>query len=109
MSRTEDLINDLDSSVLGPVFSNVLVLAFNNGYKTIYHHDPDGVNKLNSMIRNGGLPLGFIKAVEIKGGWKFLSQPLPEFRGNERMEVRKFLEEYSIMLNKKLLFGDKGT
>lgn len=109
MSRTEDLINDLDSSVMGPIFSNVLVLAFNNEYKTIYHHDPDGVNKLNSMIHDGGLPLGFIKAVEIKGGWKFLSHPLPEFRGNERMEVRKFLEEYSIMLNKKLLFGDKGT
>jgi hypothetical protein len=109
MTQAEDLIHDLDSFVIGRVFCNILVVAFKNEYKTIYHHDPEGVKKLTTMIHDGGLPIGFVKAVEINGGWKFLSQPLPEFKGKEHREVKKFLEEYGIMLNKKLLFGTKGT
>jgi len=109
MNRAEELIQDLDSLVIGRVFCTILVVAFTNEYRTIYHHDPDGVSTLAAMIHDGGLPIGFVKAVEINGGWKFLSQPLPEFKGTERREVKKFLEEYGIMLNKKLLFGTQGT
>jgi len=109
MTQAEELIHDLDTLVIGRVFCTILVVAFKNEYKTIYHHDPDGVNKLTAMIHEGGLPIGFVKAVEINGGWKFLSQPLPEFKGIEHREVKKFLEEYGIMLNKKLLFGTRGT
>ncbi len=96
MIQAEELIHDLDSLVIGRVFCTILVVAFKNEYKTIYHHDPDGVSKLTVMMHNGGLPIGFVKAVEINGGWKFLSQPLPEFKGNEHREVKKFLKNMAL-------------
>jgi hypothetical protein len=86
MTRTTvDVINDLDSAVpdrdaVYTMAQTALVVGFEQECRMLFHDDPDRLKKLNSMVQNGGTPLGLIKATKIGNNVNFLSRPLIEFK-----------------------------
>lgn len=113
MTRTTvDIINDLDDAatdqdLLDCMTQTGLVVGFKHECRIVFHGQPDRLDKLNTLVRDWGLPLGFIKIIKIGKDVEFLSKPLIEFKNNP--ETKKILTELCTGLGKTLAFGDKWT
>lgn len=86
MTRTTvEVISDLDRAVPqrgadNPRAQTALVVGFEQECRMLFQDDPDRLKKLNSMVQNGGTPLGLIKATKTGNEVNFLSRPLIEFK-----------------------------
>jgi len=113
MTRTTvDVINDLDKTVSDHDLSGyrtqtALVVGFEHECKIVFRGQPDRLDKLNTMVRDGGIPLGFIKVTRMGKDVAFLSKPLIEFKNNP--ETQKILTALCNGLGKTLAFGDRHT
>jgi hypothetical protein len=107
---TEEVIRDLDYAVdendaFCDFTQTALVVGFEQECTMIFHGDPDRQNKLNDMVRNGGIPLGLIKVARIGDDIQYLTEPLIEFRGNP--ETQKLLTELCNIMGRQLALGNK--
>jgi hypothetical protein len=81
MTRTtKDLIDDLDAAVTGQGVSGdrtqtALVVGFDLECRMIFQDESDRLQKLNTLVSNGGIPLGFIKVVRVGDDLQFFSRP----------------------------------
>jgi hypothetical protein len=113
MTRTtEEIIDELDSAVtdedaLCDVSKTALVVRFEHECKMILHGDPDRLDKLNTMIENGGESIGFIKVAQKGPKVKVVSIPLVEFIDDDPVNV--VLNELCEVLEKGLTSGNKET
>ena len=86
MTRTtSEVINDLDNAVTDKdlffdMVQTVLVVGFEHECRMVYRDEPDRLEKLNTMVKSGGTPVGFIKATRSGNDVNFLSRPLAEFK-----------------------------
>lgn len=112
MTRTtSDLIHELDNAVsekdtLYGKTQTALVVGFNLECKMIFHDESDRLQKLNTMVKDGGIPLGFIKVVKIENNFEFLSKPLTGFEKNEK--IQRILNEVCTIIGKTEPFRDPG-
>jgi hypothetical protein len=112
MTRTtNDLINELDNAVtdqdtLCGMTQTALVVGFNLECKMIFHDESDRLQKLNTMVQDGGIPLGFIKVVKIGNDFEFLSKPLTGFEKNEK--IQRILNEVCTIIGKTDTFRNAG-
>jgi microsomal dipeptidase-like Zn-dependent dipeptidase len=112
MTRTtDDLINELDTAVtdqdtLCGMTQTALVVGFNLECKMIFHNESDRLQKLTTMVQDGGKPLGFIKVVKIGNDFQFLSKPLTGFEKNEK--IKRILTELCTIVGKTMAFRDAG-
>jgi hypothetical protein len=107
--NTEEVIDELDSAVkdedaLCDVSKTALVVRFEHECKMILHGDPDRLDKLNTMIENGGESIGFIKVAQKGTKVKVLSIPLVEFIDDDK--VNAVLNELCEVLEKGLTTSD---
>jgi hypothetical protein len=71
MTRTtEGVVKRLDCAVddndaICDFTQTSLVVGFKHKYEKIFHGDPGRHNKLNDIVRYGGIPLGLIKVAKI--------------------------------------------
>jgi hypothetical protein len=113
MTRTtEEVIDELDSAVtdedaLCDLSKTALVVRFEHDCKMILHGDPDRLDKLNTMIENGGESIGFIKVAQKGPIVKVVSIPLVEFIDDDNVNV--VLNELCEVLEKGLTTDVKET
>jgi hypothetical protein len=75
---TIDLIEELNRESQGAVHC-VLVVGFQNTTLFVYDSDDNPLQNLNSMIQQGGEPVGFIRVIGEPGTLKLESRPLHEY------------------------------
>jgi len=102
---TGDIINDLDNALTNQDLlcdrtQTALVVGFEHQCKMVYHGQPDRLDKLNTLVRNGGIPLGFIKVNKTGKDVEFFSRPLSEFKNDP--EIQKILTRLCNGLGKAL-------
>ena len=113
MTRTTgDIINDLDNAIsdqdlLCDKSQIVLVVGFENECKMVFHGEDDRLTKLNTMVKGGGIPLGFIKATKIGKEVSFLSRPLIEFKDDPA--AADLLSRLCIRLGNQVVCKEKGN
>ncbi|MHB8052552.1 MAG: hypothetical protein ACYDEZ_04585 [Methanoregula sp.] len=113
MTRTtKDLINELDNAVSdqeasGNITQTALVVGFDLECKMIFHDESDRLNKLNTMVQDGGIPLGFIKVAKIGNELQFFSKPLIGFKKNPK--IQRILKELCTTVGKTMTTGDEET
>lgn len=97
MTRTTtDIITDLENAVTDRdlLYDNAqtaLIVGFENECKMVFHDEPDRLKKLNILVKDGGIPLGFIKITKVGNDVNFLSRPLIEFKDDPATAI--FLSE----------------
>jgi hypothetical protein len=112
MTRTtSDLINELDSAVTDQEASSgmtqtALVVGFNLECKMIFQNESNRLEKLNTMVQDGGKPLGFIKFVKTGNDFQCLSKPLTGFEKNEK--IQRILSELCTIVGKTMASEDAG-
>jgi hypothetical protein len=112
MTRTTgDVINELDNAVterdlLFDMAQTALVVGFEHECRMVYHNDPDRLKKLNTMVKDGGTPLGLIKITKVGDDVNFLSRPLVEFKDDPATAT--LLTRLCTGLGKMVACGNKG-
>jgi hypothetical protein len=113
MTRTiKDLIKELDNAVTDQeVSSNIaqtaLVVGFDLECKMIFYDESDRLNKLNTMVQDGGVSLGFIRVAKIWNELQFFSKPLTGFEKNPK--IQRILTELCTLVGKTMTSGDEET
>ena len=109
---TKDLINELDNAVTdqeaaGNSTQTALVIGFDLECKMIFYDESDRLNKLNTLVREGGVPLGFIKVARVGDDVQFFSRPLKGLEKNPK--IRRILTEFCTLAGKTMTSGIEGT
>ncbi len=93
MKRTiRELIAELRAEAAKAAFATLLVYFQNEKERRLINSSqPDAEQALKAMLLEGGVPIGFIRAVNQNKDWAFSTRVLPEFEENE--EARKVLSE----------------
>ncbi len=113
MTRTTaDVIHDLDKTAAdhdqsGFMTQTGLVVGFEHECRIVFRGQPDRLATLNTMVLDGGIPLGFIKVTRMGKDVEFLSKPLIEFQNNP--ETQKILTALCNGLGKTLAFDNRHT
>jgi hypothetical protein len=109
---TKDLITELDKAVTDQEVSahmtqTALVVGFDLECKMIFHNESNRLDKLNTMVKKGGVPLGFIKVAKIGDDVQFFSKPLSGFEKNPK--TQRILTELCTLAGKTMACGDQET
>lgn len=109
---TKDLINELDNAVTdqeaaGNSTQTALVIGFDLECKMIFYDESDRLNKLNTLVREGGVPLGLIKVARVGDDVQFFSRPLKGLEKNPK--IRRILTEFCTLAGKTMTSGIEGT
>lgn len=113
MSRTtRDLIQELDNAVTDEEASEhstqtALVIGFDLECKMIFYDEPDRLDKLNAMVREGGIPLGLIKVAKIGDDLEFFSRPLNGYEKNPK--IQRILSEVCTSAGMAVVSGQHGA
>lgn len=111
MTRTVgDVIKDLDTSITGQDLlrdktQTALVVGFEHECKMVYHGQPDRLDTLIAMVRNGGIPLGIIKVTQCGVNVEIYSRPLIEFQNDP--EIQKILTRVCTGMGNALAMGNQ--
>jgi len=113
MTRTtKDLIRELDNSVTDDELSEhhtqtALVIGFDLECRMIFYDEPDRLDKLNTMIREGGVPLGLIKVAKIGDDVEFFSRPLSGYEKNRK--IQRILSDVCTTAGMVVISGHHGS
>jgi len=113
MTRTtSEVIDDLDNAgddqdTRYDQVAIALVVGFEHGCKLIFHGDPDRLPQLNTMVRDGGKPIGLVKFIKMGKEIRFLSKTLIEYKDDP--EVAGFLTTFCTIMGKQIASGSKGS
>ena len=111
MTRTtRNLIDELDAAVTGQGAScdrahTALVVGFDLECRMIFQDESDRLQKLNTLVSNGGIPLGFIKVIKVGDDLQFFSRPLTGFEKNPK--ILRILNELCTMVGKMMASGEE--
>jgi hypothetical protein len=73
----------------------------------IFYDESDRLNKLNTMVQDGGVSLGFIRVAKIWNELQFFSKPLTGFEKNPK--IQGILTELCTLVGKTMTLGDEET
>lgn len=109
---TRDLIRELDNAVTDLEESEknsqtALVIGFDLECKMIFQDEPDKLDRLNGMIKDGGIPLGFIKVAKVENGIEFFSKPLNGFEKNQK--IQRILSELCTTAGRSMVSIEQET
>jgi hypothetical protein len=109
---TGDIINDLDNAItdqdlLCDKSQIALIVGFEHECRMVFRDEEDRLKKLNTLVRGGGVPLGFIKATKTGKEVNFLSRPLFEFRDDTA--TADLLSRLCIRLGKQVVCEEQGN
>ena len=113
MTRTTgDIINDLDNAItdqdlLCDKSQIALIVGFEHECRMVFHGENDRLSKLNTLVKGGGIPLGFIKATKIGKDVSFLSRPLIEFKDDQA--TAELLSRLCFRLGKEAVCKENGN